>query len=156
MRIIRINKGKAIKLPVRLVAVAAVITLTIKAVDWLPEPWSILSVIVISALLPGLWFATKVIMINEEEKTIFDGVWTMGLKFSKTRGYDAIEEIRLEKAKIKPTVFSISKKENILIDHEYRAFLILTNGDEYYLLSHPIKERVEEKLTKIRKKLAIN
>lgn len=96
------------------------------------------------------------IIINEEKKTIFDGVWTMGRKLGKPVEYTAIEKIFIHKVKTKQTMYSLSNKQNILANHEYRAYLKLDNGDKYYLLSHPLEERVEEKVTKIRKKLAIN
>lgn len=124
--------------------------------DWLAEPWSILIAMLICTILPALWFATNVIIINEEKKTIFDGVWTMGRKLGKPVEYAAIEKIFIHKVKTKQTMYSLSNKQNILANHEYRAYLKLDNGDKYYLLSHPLEERVEEKVTKIRKKLAIN
>lgn len=156
MKIIRINKGKAVSLPIRFVAVVATVVLTIKLMDWLPEPWSILVAMAICTILPALWFATKVIIINEEDKTLFDGVWTMGRKLGKPVRYQGIEKIFINKVKIKQTMYSLSNKQNIIANHEYRAYLKLENGDKYYLLSHPLEERVDKKVTKIRKKLALN
>ncbi|WP_436515238.1 hypothetical protein [Ekhidna sp. To15] len=156
MKIIRINKGKAVSLPIRFTAVVLVVVLTIKLMDWLPEPWSILTAMLICTILPALWFATKVIIINADKKTIFDGVWTMGRKLGKPVKYQAIEKIFINKVKTKQTMYSLSNQQNIIANHEYRAYLKLDNGDKYYLISHPLEERVEEKVTKIRKKLAIN
>ncbi|MEP1034869.1 hypothetical protein [Ekhidna sp.] len=156
MKIIRINKGKAVSLPIRFVAVVATVVLTIKLMDWLPEPWSILVAMAISTILPAIWFATNVIIINEDNKTIFDGVWTMGRKLGKPSKYDSIEKIFINKVKTKQTMYSLSNKQNIIANHEYRAYLKTGEGDKYYLFSHPLEERVVEKVTKIKHKLEIN
>ncbi len=124
--------------------------------DWLPEPWSIIVAMAICTFLPAIWFATKVIIINEENKTIFDGAWTMGRKLGKPVKYDGIEKIFINKVKTKQTMYSLSNKQNILANHEFQAYLKLINGDKYYLFSHPLEERVEEKVTKIRLKLGLN
>lgn len=156
MRIIRINKGKAVYLPIRLLSVIILIGITLMLVKWLSEPWSVLAAIVISSLLPAIWFATKVIIINEENKTIFDGVWSMGKKLGKPMKYMAIEEIFIKKVKTKQTVYTLPDKQNMVSNHEFRAHLKLDNGNEHFLFSHPIEGRVEEKVTKIKQKLEIN
>ncbi len=125
-------------------------------VEWLREPWSVVAAIVISTLLPAVWFATKVIIINEENRTIFDGVWTMGKRLGKPIKYGAIEGIFIKKVKTKQTVYTLPNKQNIVTNHEFRAYLKLNNGDEYFLISHPLQDRVEEKVTKIKQKLEIN
>lgn len=156
MKIIRISKGKAVNLPIRFAGVVLVVVMTVKLIDWLPEPWSLISTIVLATLLPAFWFATRVIIINQENKTIFDGVWTMGKKIGKPVSYEEISDVFIEKVKIKQTVFSISKKESIIVNHEYRAYIKLSDEQQFYLLSHPLKERIEEKVIKIKKKLEIN
>ena len=123
---------------------------------WLSEPWSIIVAIAISTFLPALWFATHIIIINEEDKTIFDGVWTMGCKLGKPVSYEAIEKIFINKVKTRQTVYSLSNKQNIVANHEYRAYLKLSNGDKFFLISHPLEQTIEKKVTKIRKKLEIN
>lgn len=132
------------------------VVITIRLMDMLPEPWSILIAIAISSFLPALWFATKVIIVDEEHKTIFDGVWTMGKKLGKPLKYHSIEKIFINKVKTKQTMYSLSNQANVVANHEYRAYLKLDNGDKYFLFSHPLKERAEEKVTKIREKLALN
>ncbi|WP_462252276.1 hypothetical protein [Ekhidna sp.] len=156
MRIIRINKGKAVRLPLRLLCVILMILMTVKLANWLSEPWSIISVILIASFLPAIWFATKIIIINEENKTIYDGIWTMGRKLKKSSNYTSLSEIIIRKVKTKRTVYTLSNKENIVADHEFRAILKLENDEEYFLFSHPLKDRVDEKVTKIKKKLEIN
>ncbi len=131
------------------------VVITIKLMDMLPEPWSILIAIAISSFLPALWFATKVIIVDEEHKTIFDGVWTMGKKLGKPLKYHSIEKIFINKVKTKQTMYSLSNQSNVVANHEYRAYLKLDSGDKYFLFSHPLEERAEEKVTKIREKLAL-
>ncbi|WP_370089208.1 hypothetical protein [Ekhidna sp.] len=155
MKIIRINKGKAVPLPIRFVSVLVMVIITIALMDALPEPWSIFIAILIASFLPALWFATNVIIINEEDKTIFDGVWTMGRKLGKPVRYQSIEKIFINKVKTKQTMYSLSNRQNVVANYEHRAYLKLDNGDKYFLLSHPLEERVEEKVAKIREKLGL-
>ncbi|MEO9870223.1 hypothetical protein [Ekhidna sp.] len=156
MKIIRINKGKAVNLPIRFVSIILMVIVTIKLMYELPEPWSILVAIIVSSFVPAIWFASNVIIINEENKTLYDGVFAMGRKFGKPTKYDSIEKIFINKVKTKQTMYSLSNQQNIVSNHEYRAYLKLDNGDKYFLLSHPLEERVEEKVTKISKKLGIS
>lgn len=155
MKKIRISKGKAVSLPIRFLGVIITVVLTVKLMDWLPEPWSILVAMAISTALPALWFATNVIIINDSSKTIFDGIWTMGRKLGKPKKYNSIEKIYINKVKIKQTMYSLSNKQNIIANHEYRAYIELDSGDEYFLLSHPLEETIEKKVTKIKQKLEV-
>ena len=156
MKIVRISKGKAVSLPLRLGAVAITIFSIIKVVDLLSESLSIFVILILCCFVPAIWFATNVIIINEENKTIFDGIWTMGKKLGKPVKYNKLEEVFIEKIRTKKTVYSLPNKQNIISDHEYRAYLKLSNGKKYFLLSHPLKNRIEEKVTKINKKLELN
>ncbi|MEQ6167684.1 hypothetical protein AAOE16_10860 [Ekhidna sp. MALMAid0563] len=155
MKIVRINKGKVVNLPIRLVSAIIMVVITISLMDALPEPWSIFIAIALASFLPGIWFASYVIIINEEKKTIFDGIWTMGHKFGKPIKYESIEKIFINRVKTKQTMYSLSNRQNVVTDHEYRAYLKLDNGEKFYLLSHPLEETVEEKVTKIREKLGV-
>ncbi len=156
MRIIRINKGKAVNLPIRLVGIAIVIVATIKLMNSLPEPWSIFITIVIASFLPALWFSYNIIVIDMEKKEIFDGVWTMGKRLGTPIPFNRIEKIFINRIKTKQTMYSLSNKQNILVDHEFRAYLKLDNGEKIFLISHPLEEKMEEKVTKIREKLGID
>ena len=156
MKIVRINKGKVVNLPIRLVSAIIMVVITISLMDALPEPWSIFIAIALASFLPGIWFASYVIIINEEKKTIFDGTWTMGHKFGKPIKYESIEKIFINRVKTKQTMYSLSNRQNVVTNHEYRAYLKLESGEKFYLLSHPIEEKIEEKVTKIREKLGLN
>lgn len=124
--------------------------------DALPEPWSIFIAIAIASFLPILWFSFNVIIVDEDRKTLFDGVWTMGHKLGKVISYGSIEKIFINRVKTKQTMYSLSNKQNIVANHEYKAFLKLDNGEKYYLFSHPLEETAEEKVTKIREKLGLD
>ncbi len=80
----------------------------------------------------------------------------MGRKLKRPSKYTSINEIIIRKIKTKRTVYTLSNKENIVADHEFRAILKLENDEEYFLFSHPLKDRVDKKVTKIKKKLEIN
>ena len=155
MRIVRINKGRTVNLPIRLVGVVIVVIITVKLMDALPEPWSIFIAIAIASFLPLLWFSFNVIIINEEKKNLFDGVWTMGHKLGQVIQYGSIEKIFINKVKTKQTMYSLSNRQNIVTNHEYRAYIKLDSGDKYHLFSHPLEETAEEKVTKIREKLGL-
>ncbi|WP_425390347.1 hypothetical protein [Ekhidna sp.] len=155
MKIVRINKGKVVRLPIRLFSVLAIVFITIKLMDALPEPWSIFIAIGIASILPAIWFASYIIIINEEKKTIFDGIWTMGRKFGAIKKYDTIEKIFINKVKTKQTMYSLSNRQNIVSNHEFQAFIKLDDGEKYFLISHPLEERIEEKVTIIREKLGL-
>jgi len=155
MKIIRIHKGKVFPLPFRLVAVAVVMVSVIKIMDTLPEPWSIFLSILVAALLPATWFATHVIIINEENKTIFDGAWIMGFKIGKLHSYHQIEKIFINSVKTSQTMYSLSNQKNVVTDREYRAYLKVDDGTKFFLVSHPLEDRLKEKVTKIREKLGI-
>ena len=156
MKIIRINKGKVFNIPIRLVSVAVVGVVTIKLMDSLPEPLSIFISMGIATILPAIWFASNLLIIDHEKKEIFDGIWTIGLKFGKPTPYSGIEKIFINRVKTSQTMYSLSNQKNIVTDHEYRAYLKLDSGTKYYLISHPLEERVEEKVAEIKKKLGLN
>lgn len=124
--------------------------------DLLPEPWSILIAMLVCSFVPALWFSNKVIIINEENKTVFDGIWTMGKKLGKPVPYDSIEKIFINKVKTKQTQYSLSNQQNIIANHEFRVYLKLNDGTKYFLLSHPLEERANEKAEEVRKKLELS
>ncbi len=123
--------------------------------DALPEPWSIFITIIIASFLPAIWFASYLIVIDDENKTLFDGVWTMGRRFGKTIKYQSIDKIFINKVKTKQTMYSLSNNQNIVSNHEFQAYIKLDNGVKYYLLSHPLEKRIHENVTKISQKLGL-
>lgn len=134
------------------VAVIAAIGIIKIMQEW-EEPYSIIASILLSTLIPAIWFATNILIIDNDQHTIFDGRWIMGFKKGKTTSYREIDKFFVNKVKTKRTIYSLSNKQNMVTNHEYRAFLKLDDGSKFYLLSHPVEESVNEKVTKIRQKL---
>ena len=155
MKIVRINKGKAVNLPLRLIGVIVATVGTIQLMHILPEPWSVLVTIVVASFVPAIWFSDKVIIIDMDKKEVFDGVWTMGKRLGKATIFNEVEKIFIDKVKTKQTLYNLSNKQNIVVNHEYRAYLELDNGENFFLISHPLEDKLEEKVTKIEKKLGI-
>lgn len=156
MKIIRINKGKAVNLPIKLISVLIVAVATIKLMDSLAEPWSILIAIVLGSFVPAIWFATEVIIIDMENKEIFEGVWTMGKRLGKPVSFQKIEKIFINRVKTKQNTYSLSNQQHISTNYEFRAYLKIDDGQKFFLISHPIEDRVKEKVTDIQKKLGLN
>ncbi len=155
MKTIRINKGRALNLPIRFIGVVGVIVIMIKLMETLSEPWSLIIVIAIASFLPALWFSYQVIIIDMEKKELFDGIWTMGKRLGSSTSFNGIEKIFINRIKTKQTMYSLSNKQNVLASYEYRAYIKLDSGEKFFLISHPIKEEIEEKVSKIRKKIGI-
>lgn len=102
-----------------------------------------------------MWFATNVIAIDMTKHQLFDGVWMMGFKIGEKITFASINKIFINKIKTKQTLYSISNKQNIIVNHEYRAYIEIESGEKFFLFSHPLKERAEEKITEIKNKLRI-
>ncbi|MEO1254004.1 MAG: hypothetical protein AAFY41_03825 [Bacteroidota bacterium] len=156
MRIIRINKGRTISLPIRLLGVFGILMLITTAMINLSEAWAILVSIILASFFPALWFSFNVIIIDAENQEVFEGVWTMGKRFGKPVPFNKIEKIFINKVKTRQTIYSLSSKQNIVANHEFRAYLKLDNEEEYFLISHPIKERAQDKVSEIKRKLCID
>lgn len=155
MKIVRVNKGKTIPLPFRFISALLIGLSVVQVLRNLQEPWSIIIAILLSFILPGIWFASNIIIIDLERKTLFDGSWTMGFRFGKNHRFESIDSFFINKVKIKQTIYSLANQQNILVNHEYKAYVKLQSGEKYFLFSHPLEERAQEKLTKIRKKLGL-
>ena len=156
MKVFRIHQGKALPLPVRILCVTLVVVATTQVLLWLPKPYSMVISIATCTLLPAAWFANKLLIIDEEKKTVFKGIWTMGKRFGDTINYEASPTIWIEKKKTKKTAYQLSNKETILVNAEYRAYLRLDDGRNIFLISHPIEKRLNEKVERIKNKLQLN
>lgn len=155
MRIVRINKGKYLHWSIRFLGAIIIVLSVIKTLRVVPEPWSVIVSAFISILLPIIWFTNKIIVIDLEKNVLFDGIWVMGFKIGETRSFQHLEKFFFNKVKTKQTVYSLSNKQNIVANHEYQAYVKIDSGEKFYLLSHPLEERIIEKLTKIKQKLEV-
>lgn len=153
MKIVRVNRGKTLGLPFRLLAVG----ITFFSIQWLmnmlEEPVSIIVSMLVACFLPATWFASDILIIDAEKNQIFDGVWTMGMKWGKSLKYDTISAISIERVETKPTLFVLPNKQEITSTHEFQAFAILDDNQKIFLISHPLEERLQEKIVKIKQKL---
>lgn len=156
MKVVRINKGKAIPWHIRLVGVIICVIICINTLKIQPEFLAIISTIICSMLVPAIWFASNIITIDANKKEIHDGVWTLGKKFGKPEKFKTIDKFYINKVKTKQTMYSLSNNKNVIANSEHKVFLKLDNGDKYFLFSHPLEERAKEKLDEVKKKLQFN
>jgi hypothetical protein len=156
MKVARINKGKAIPWYIRFAGVIIAIVICMKTLALQPEFLAIITTIICSMLVPAIWFASNIITIDMEKKEIHDGVWTLGRKFGRSTKFNSIDKFFINKVKTKQTMYSLSNNQNVVANSEYKVFLKLDNGDKYFLFSHPLQERAEEKLREVREKLQIS
>ena len=155
MKVLKINKGKAIPLPFRFFSVIVLAFIIIKSMQSLEEPWSIIVSIILSMILPAIWFATNIIAIDMSAKSIFDGTWIMGFRVGKPIPFDSIEKIYINKVKTSQTTYSLANNKSVVTNHEYRAYLKTNSGEKFYLFSHPLEEKAREKVLKAQQKLGI-
>ncbi len=156
MRVVRINQGKALSLPFRFVIALILMGAIFKALVLLSEPYSIFVAIILSFLVPAIWFATSLIIIDEERHILFKGNWAMGFKFGKKIVFSSIKEILVKKVKTKKKYHTLSNNQAFFSDQEYRAYVVIDSDEQYFLISHPNQERVKEKCNHLVKKLALN
>lgn len=154
MNKLRINKGKFFNLTTRIIGSVAISIAVINALIFFQEPWSIFFAIAISQLMAVLWFASKVVIIDPHKKSIFDGVWVMGVKIGSPIFFESIKGITVQQAKTKQTMYSLSNNKSVIANTEYRAYLELPSGEQIFLISHPIKETMTSKVKQIQDKLA--
>lgn len=155
MKVVRINKGKAIPWTFRFLGTAIILIGCSGALQLQPEFLAIISTIILSIGAPAIWFAAHIISIDPIEKTIHDGVWTLGRKFGKPEKFNAIEKIYVNKVRTKQTSYSLANNQHMVANTEYKAFIKTDDGSKYFLFSHPLEEKVNEKVAEVRKKIGI-
>lgn len=155
MRRTRINQGKTFSLSLRIIISIFSISMMIWVFKSIGAPWSIPIAILVSFVPPAAWFSTKIFEIDPNRKKIFIGSWSMGFRFGKWIQFKEIE-IKIQKARIKKTEFSLPDGSRMITDQEYQAILKTNANESFYLLGHPLKERIEEKIQTLRKKLELD
>ena len=155
MKVVRINKGKFFPLPIRLLGAISIALLILLVLQQFQKPFSIIFSILLSLLPPAIWFAAKLIIINPQKQWIFDGVWAMGFQIGKKEKFGSMDGILIQKVKTKKTVYSLPDKQTLVSDTEYHAFLKVDDNRKFYLLSHPVEDRIIEKTKKIGKMLNV-
>ena len=153
----KINQGKYVPLPLRFAITLGLFFVEMKVLTLLPELIGIVVAILISFLLPALWFSYDILVINTNEKTIFSGVWLMGLKIGNTKKFNLIEKIFVNKVKTRQTMYAYhSYNKHTARGIEYHAYLKLDNDGKIFLMGRKNKEDLHEKLKKIKDKLGLS
>jgi len=124
--------------------------------DQLVQPYLIALAIVLSMLVPAAWFATDILIIDLEEKKIFNGTWIMGFKLGRVTSITSVRKIFINRVKTKRTIYSLANNKHISTNYEYCAFLKLDSGEKFFMVSHPVKERIIEKSRQAIHKLGLS
>jgi len=156
MRIIRISQGKAFSLHFRLVTVVILCLLIVGTIVGIPQPFSMVFVIVLSSLVPAVWFSSKILSVDLEENKVFKGSWVMGFKFGREEAINSIEKISIEKVQTGKTIYSLSNNQNLVTDKVYEAYLKTESGEKFFLVSHPVKETIIKKAIQVIRKLGLS
>ncbi|MEQ9405286.1 MAG: hypothetical protein RIM99_16985 [Cyclobacteriaceae bacterium] len=154
---VKINQGRSIPWAFRLVATAAIIVGVVKIIQGMPENYAILLSMILSMLMPIIWFSYNILTIDNDKKEIHSGVYSVGFKTGKAKKFKEIDKIFINKVKTSQRMQShgtgsVYEQKGV----EYRAFIKLDDGTKYFLTSHPNEKKLEEKVTKIREKLGTN
>ncbi|MFK7951418.1 MAG: hypothetical protein AB8B73_01125 [Ekhidna sp.] len=155
MKVVKINKGKTIAFHIRFAGIIVAIAICMKLLTIQPMNLAILLTIPFTMLVPAIWFASNIITIDMDKMEIHDGVWVLGRKFGKPEKFNSIDKFFMNKVKTRQTMYSLSNNQNISTNSEFKVFVKLNNGDKYFLFSHPLEERVEEKLNEVKLKLGL-
>ena len=154
MRIVRINQGKAISIALRALIVAILFYLIVLIFNHLPSQIAIASSIFICSVIPGIWFATKIFVIDIERNQLFTGFWAMGFQRGTKVSFNQIE-FKIARRKTGKTVYRLKDNRQVIADHEYVLSVETEEKGNYYLLSHPERSRIQEKLESIKLKLEL-
>ena len=154
MKTVRINQGKSLHVGLRILVTLASIILMVLSFKVISEPWSILVAILLSLISPAAWFATKIFEIDPTKKKLFKGSWFMGFRLGDWFEFKDLD-IMTKKTRIKKTEFSLPDGKKLFTNQEYQVFL-LADSEEHYLFGHPLKERIDEKIQTLNKKLELN
>ena len=153
MRTVRIHQGKTFSLGIRLLIAIISMGVIFLLLRTFPSLWAIGISIGFSLIPPAGWFATRILEINPVNKQLFIGSWCMGFRVGRRIHFQELE-IKSSVAKIKRTAFSLPDGE-IITNKEYRATLHIETGESFHLVGHPVKERIEEKIHILCKKLGL-
>jgi len=156
MRIVRIHQGKTFSLQLRLIVALFLGVSMVLIMEQIHQPYSIGIAIILSALIPAAWFTTNILTIDLEKCRIFVGIWVMGFKFGKETSFYTIEKILIKKLKTTQKLYSLANNLNIITRYEYHAFLKLDSDELFFLVSHPIEERIIEKCQQAIRKLRLS
>lgn len=150
-----INQGKAIQLPFRVVGVGTVLLIIVKVLEHFPQAIAIPVSILLSFVVPMLWFSSIILTINEETKEIHIGTWVLGKKTGKPKPYRTIDKIYINKVNVSQTM-NTRANTHTSTHVEYRAFVKIDDGEKHFLVSNKSEKKLEERVAEIKRKLGIN
>lgn len=151
-----INQGRSVPLTFRLVGMLIVFAVVVFAMNNLPEMFAILSAILLSLLVPMLWFSFQIITIDPETKEIHYGTWLMGYKTGKPRKYNSLEKIFINKVKTSQKMYSQANHGHTTRGVEFHAYLKYDEDKKIFLASDKDEKKLEDQMIKIRKKLGLS
>jgi hypothetical protein len=153
---VMINQGRSVPLTFRFVGLLAIVALIILALENLPEMYAIILAILLSLLVPLLWFSFQILTVDTDNKEVHDGIWLMGYKTGRPKKFNAIDTIFINKVKTSQSMYSQANRQHTSRGIEYHAYLKFDNEEKYFLLSNKNEKKLEDKLIKIRQKLGLS
>lgn len=151
-----VNQGRSIPLTFRFVGMLFVFGLIAYLINTLPETIAIIAAILLSLLIPLLWFSFQILTIDTGTNEIHYGTWLMGYKTGKVRSFGSIEKFYINQVSTSQNMYSQTNRGHTVRGIEYHAFIKLDDGEKYFLTSDKDEKKLEEKVTKIREKLDLD
>lgn len=93
---VRLGKGKAIPLGIRIGTLALLVYLFIFLRENLDMTSFIITGVLVSPVLPAMWTAQRIIEIDNENKKIHRYWWILGRKFGKNDPFRIVNKVVLE------------------------------------------------------------
>ncbi|MEQ8580159.1 MAG: hypothetical protein RIC30_06305 [Marinoscillum sp.] len=153
MNKIRINQGRILPWQFRVVGTLIVLGSMAFALLRLSEFPAIIICIAISFLIPAMWSAYYILEIDPEQKTISEISWILSYKNGKTKPFREVEKIFVNETKKAQQMTSWAGQVRTSKFQEYMAFLKLTDGDKYFLISDQDPDKLLKRLAPISEKL---
>lgn len=151
-----INQGSSIPWTFRFIGVILVFAGIILFTQNFSEEIAVPVAIVLSLLMPMIWFSKSILIIDNSNKEIHEGVWLLGYKTGTPRKFSEIEKFYINKVKTSQQMYSHANVGHTSKGIEFQAYIKLDDGAKFFLTSDKNEKRLEEKVTKIREKLGMS
>lgn len=155
MKVVKVNKGRVVPPTARVVLSFLVVGSVWLSLKFVQPTYAIFLAMLVSLLLPAVWFSFYLIVVNLDKEEIFDGIWLMGRRFGRPERFSEVRDVLVKKVGTKPTIYTLSDNKQISTREEYRAYLSLKDGREYFMFSHPLEEEAVQKVKRIKQKLQL-
>lgn len=145
--VIRINQGRIISLWLRIIIVIFLLTGMMIVNLMMDETYAVfLSICFATPVLP-IWNAFRLLEVDARSRAYYKGYWLAGIKWGDWHSYEAIQEVR---------VLGPGEGQSAKTNKRFKAFLILKNGEQIYLIGHNSRDKLEDHLKKIHEKLNLD